>query len=370
MRALRDRFADRLAGVEDETFSVDLLVPRLIPRGPDKKQERLRSGAGARARRGRSAASSDAATPRSGARFVYRLESRVAAEHPDVVVVLSKRLGHAWLPRRLELTAAAGFAVVSTLLLVAGQPGTGLGQLFFVPIVLVALAGDRRAGVVAGVAASILYVVAVSTTPESVLSSRAGIHLVSYVAAGAIVGTFASRARGLLGESLHMLDVLLALAHRDVESGALNPEGLDAALAQRVGRAWPFALLVGELDPASDDGDELVREAVRVLTSQLGPVAEVARTGPTRVVVLAPATSQRIARETAGEAERALRADGPGATFGWAFYPAEGADAISLLQTASERLYARRIVRGEWAPTAASAGLVDELPAPRVAAGS
>jgi GGDEF domain-containing protein len=167
-----------------------------------------------------------------------------------------------------------------------------------------------------------------------------------------------------------MLDVLLALARRDVESGALNPEGLDAALAQRVGRAWPFALLVGELDPASDDGDELVREAVRVLTSQLGPVAEVARTGPTRVVVLAPATSQRIARETAGEAERALRADGPDATFGWAFYPAEGADAISLLQTASERLYARRIVRGEWAPTAASAGLVDELPAPRVAAGS
>ena len=41
VRALRDRFADRLAGVEDESLSVDLLVPRLIPRGPDKKQERF-----------------------------------------------------------------------------------------------------------------------------------------------------------------------------------------------------------------------------------------------------------------------------------------------------------------------------------------
>jgi hypothetical protein len=46
VRALRDRFADRLAGVEDETLSVDPLVPRLIPRGPEKKQERLRSGSG------------------------------------------------------------------------------------------------------------------------------------------------------------------------------------------------------------------------------------------------------------------------------------------------------------------------------------
>jgi len=41
VRALRDRFADRLASVEDESLSVDLLVPRLIPRGSDKKQERF-----------------------------------------------------------------------------------------------------------------------------------------------------------------------------------------------------------------------------------------------------------------------------------------------------------------------------------------
>jgi serine/threonine protein kinase len=41
MRALRDRFADRLAGVADKSLSVDLLVQRLIPRGPDKKQERF-----------------------------------------------------------------------------------------------------------------------------------------------------------------------------------------------------------------------------------------------------------------------------------------------------------------------------------------
>src|SRR5262249_13713955 len=41
VRALRDRFADRLAAGDDESLSVDLLVPRLIPRGPDKKQQRF-----------------------------------------------------------------------------------------------------------------------------------------------------------------------------------------------------------------------------------------------------------------------------------------------------------------------------------------
>ena len=295
------------------------------------------------------------------------------AQHPDAVGVLPKRLGQVWLPRRLEFTAAAGFAVVFTLLFVSG-PGFGLGQLFFLPILLVALAGDRRAGIVAGVVASILYVVAMvarAPTPmDSLLSSRVALHMVSYVAAGAIVGTFAGRARSLLGESLDMLDVLLALTHRDVGSGALNPDGLDAALAQRLGRAWPFALLVGELEPAADDlarseaggHDELVREAVLVLSSGLSPRAEVARAGPTRLIVLAPATSRQIAREAAGEAERALEENDVRATFGWAFYPAEGTDGISLLQAASERLYARRIVRGEWSPTAVSAGLVDELP--------
>ncbi|HEY9457934.1 MAG TPA: hypothetical protein VIQ56_08535 [Gaiella sp.] len=295
------------------------------------------------------------------------------------MVVLSKRLGQVWLPRRLELTAAAGFAVVFTLLLVSG-PGFGLGQLLFLPILLVALAGDRRAGIVAGVVASILYVVAlVARAPmplDSLLSSRVALHLVTYVAAGAIVGTFAGRARSLLGESLNMLDVLLALTRRDVESGALNTAGLDAALAQRVGRAWPFALLTGQLEPGlaalgrpeAGGDDELVREALLVLGTRLGPAAELARTGPTRLVVLAPATSNQIARETASEAERMLEEHGVRATFGWAFYPAEGADGISLLQAASERLYARRIVRGEWSPTAASAGLVDELP--RLATGA
>jgi hypothetical protein len=296
------------------------------------------------------------------------------------VVITSNGIRLAWLPQRLQLAAVAGFALVFALLLVVGRPGVGVGQLFFVPILFAALAGGRRAGVVAGVVASVLYATAlvahVPATEESLLSLRVGLHLASYVAAGAIVGTFAARARGLLGESLHMLDVLLAVARRDVESGALSPDGLDTALAQRVSRSWPFALLVGELESTSDerrpvqDRDGIVREAVMTLNSHLGPDADVARAGPTRLVVLSAATSSSRAREAATTAERVLDRSGRRATFGWAFYPSEGADGLALLQSASERLYARRIVRGEWNPTAASAELVDELPARRAASES
>lgn len=298
------------------------------------------------------------------------------------MIVASKRLGLAWFPRRLEAGAVVAFALVFAMLVLYGKPGLGLGQLFFVPILLMALAGGRRAGIVAGAIASILYVAALVLrapwTPETIVSMRSVIHFASYVVAGAIAGTFAGRARGLLGESLHMLDVLLAVARRDIESGAASAQGLDAAVAQRVARAWPFALLVGELEPApeerkrapAEDGGAEVREAVRMLSRHFGPGGEVARTGPTRLVVLSSATSPTQARDVASAAERVLDEGGRRATFGWAWYPTEGADGLSLLQSASERLYARRIVRGEWSPTAASAGLVEELPARRAASSS
>ena len=49
-------------------------------------------------------------------------------------------------------------------------------------------------------------------------------------------------------------------------------------------------------------------------------------------------------------------------TFGWAAYPQDGKDALGLFRAADERLYARKIIRGEWKPSAASAGLVQQLP--------
>ena len=61
----------------------------------------------------------------------------------------------------------------------------------------------------------------------------------------------------------------------------------------------------------------------------------------------------------------ALPAPPNGATLtisvGASLYPTDGRTAEQLFHAADERLYARQIVRGEWEPTPASAGLVDDL---------
>jgi hypothetical protein len=159
------------------------------------------------------------------------------------------------LPQRLAWASIGGFALVLALSVAYGRPGSGMGQLFFVPVVLAAIAADRWIGAAAGAGAAVLYVAASSVqvgSVESVLiSSRSALHLVSYMAAGAIVGGFARQARGLIGESLQMLDGLLELAHRDLGSGALSARGLDASVGRRVGRGWPFAFLLGDLQPLS-----------------------------------------------------------------------------------------------------------------------
>lgn len=88
--------------------------------------------------------------------------------------------------------------------------------------------------------AAVLYVSALGLrAPASwldALSLGTGLHLVTYVATGVIVGGFASRARGLVRESLRVLDELLEFAHRDAGSGALRTRGLERVVAGRVAR--------------------------------------------------------------------------------------------------------------------------------------
>jgi GGDEF domain-containing protein len=95
---------------------------------------------------------------------------------------------------------------------------------------------------------------------------------------------------------------------------------------------------------------------------------EVARVGPAELAALVTCQTPAGARDVCANLERDLAESGCRATFGWAFHPADGADALSLLRAADERLYARLLVRGEWNPPAASAELVAELPPARTSA--
>src|SRR5437667_225609 len=83
----------------------------------------------------------------------------------------------------------------------------------------------------------------------------------------------------------------------------------------------------------------------------------VAAVGEAELPVLASAVED--AGQFAARLERRLESGGVQLTFGWATHPRDGTNALALFRAADERLYARKIVRGEWQPTAASAGLVE-----------
>jgi GGDEF domain-containing protein len=266
------------------------------------------------------------------------------------------------LPVRLQALAALTYLAVFVILVVASRPGLGIGQGFYVPIILVALGGTAVAGVSAGVVAGVLYEIALAIdgiTDGGLLSLRVGIHLLTYVIAGALIGHFATRARSMLSEALRVLDDLLHLAQRDVGTGLLDRQGLDGVLAERMSGRVPFTLIVGDVDSARRD-EAALRRASQALARELDPGAEVARIGPAHLAVVTAPPNLAEARELAESLERAIRSDGGRATFGWAVHPTEGSDSWTLFRAASERLYARRIVRGEWVPTPASADLVEE----------
>ena len=127
------------------------------------------------------------------------------------------------LPQRLLAAAFAAYAAVFVVSLVYGRPGLGLGQIFYLPIVLVALASGPIAGAAAGLFAFVLYVLALVFTPQfdldTTTETQLTIRLAMFTIAGAIVGYFSARGRSMLRDSLHVLEELLLIARRDVTTG-------------------------------------------------------------------------------------------------------------------------------------------------------
>jgi len=253
-------------------------------------------------------------------------------------------------PQRLEASGAAVYVLVFVLLVLYGRPGLGLGQGFYLAIVLVALAGGPWTGAAAGLLAVVLLgaseLLSGLVTWGTLVGAPIEVRLVSYVVAGIAVGYFAQRGRRMLGESLHVLDDLLGLARRDVATGALNAGGLGALLADRAEGRSPFAVLVGDLAAPSESA---LRGTMRTIAGGLSADDEIARVGG-RLAVVAAATSIESARERALAIEEACERAGCRATFGWAFHPQDGDDALSLFGSASERLQARRQALGEVTP--------------------
>lgn len=255
-------------------------------------------------------------------------------------------------PARHRLTmlilAAVSYVVVTAVFVEFERPGLGLGHLFYVPIVLVALTSGPSLGAAAAGLAAVLYntgIVVNPHLPSTLEVEQTLIRLTTFVAIGTLIGAFAHRNRTLVSE-------LSRLANRDSITGLPNTRVFQTAIERRLALGGPFALLVGDIDElrhinqeSREEGDDALRRLADRLIAAKRPDDEVARVGADEFAVLA-ALDGRDARSLAVTTESQLRHAGEQVTFGWATYPQDGENALALYRAADERLYARKMARG------------------------
>jgi diguanylate cyclase len=264
--------------------------------------------------------------------------------------------------RQLLLACSvASFPLVFGAFLLYERPGLGIAHFFYLSIAMTAMATGARIGAAAGLAALALYVSGVllnSSIPSTeVLTGSTMIRLITFVSIGALIGMFAKRNRV-------MLEQFRILAERDVLTGLPNTRAFEAAITKRLETGRPFALLLADMDALKElnqeagpsAGNEALRQVADRLERSLGDEDQIARVGSDEFAVLASAGTLDEASELSGRLEWILSSQGTKATFGWAVHPQEGENALALYRAASERLYARKVMRGYLRPSVRAAG--------------
>ena len=172
------------------------------------------------------------------------------------------------------------------------------------------------------------------------------IRLSMYVAAGLVTGAFAQTMRRVTAK-------LETVAERDHLTGLYNARAYEAALARRVGQQAPFALLLFDMDnlKAVNDthGHQAGSDAIQKLGTMLSHLVResdhVSRVGGDEFAVLCSPATKPGAQAFAERLSRSLAESGVPASFGWALFPSDGDEPISLYRTADERLYAEKARR-------------------------
>ena len=124
------------------------------------------------------------------------------------------------IPQRLLLASVFTYGLIFALLFEYGRPGLGLGQGFYVPVILAAAATSAPAGALAGALALFLYEFAIRSGAivwGDFTNADALTRLASYIAAGLVAGYLARQGRRMLAQSLFVLEDLLELAHGRIE---------------------------------------------------------------------------------------------------------------------------------------------------------
>ncbi|HEY3105434.1 MAG TPA: GGDEF domain-containing protein [Gaiellaceae bacterium] len=249
-------------------------------------------------------------------------------------------------------SALSAYAIIFAALVLFEVPGLGIPHFFYLPVAALALTGGVYRGIAAGLLACALFTIGIALnsavpTATAITSVTTPIRLVTYTTMGALIGWFAARDRELV-------ERLQVLAERDFLTGLPNTRAFEAAIARRFQGGRAFALLLGDMDGLKQindvlghaEGNDALRRLAHMLGSVLRPEDEVARVGGDEFAVITSITGGKEAASFVSRVEALLENQGSNITFGWALYPTEGENALSLYRAADERLYARKLVRG------------------------
>ena len=266
---------------------------------------------------------------------------------------MALRVNAAYQHRSLVLSLAiASFALVFMTFVVFEVPGLGIAHLFYLPVAALALTGGVRRGILAGLIAAALFTLGVlinpNISPSEFLTLSTPIRFLTYATMGGLLGWFSARDRELVKR-------LRVLAERDFLTGLPNTRAFEAAIVRRFEAGTPFALLLGDMDglkaindtQGHAEGNDALRRLADILGSALRPEDEVARVGGDEFAVLTVSGRTDEAAALAAKLESIMAREESPITFGWAVYPADGENALSLYRAADERLYARKLVRCE-----------------------
>jgi diguanylate cyclase (GGDEF)-like protein len=253
-------------------------------------------------------------------------------------------------------TAAAVYAAVFVAFALIPADDVGIPHVFYIAIALVAAVTGPLWGAVAGAVAAALYCIGMIVHPivpsAEILTGGTLVRLGTYAATGAVIGWFARDNRRLVAE-------LRILADRDSVTGLPNTRSFEAAIQRRLDAQEPFALLIGDLrgiEDATLGEDVAANDALLrigdVLGNAVGPGDDLARVGGRAFALLTSLGSAHEASRLAGRLEQTLAGHGLPTRFGWAVFPHEGANALSLYRAADERLYARKLVSADAADVA------------------
>jgi diguanylate cyclase (GGDEF)-like protein len=224
-------------------------------------------------------------------------------------------------------------------------PGLGIGHFFYVPVVLLALATGPYWGAVAGVCTAGLYASGIALNPhlwpsETWLSAQMGIRVVMFTAMGALIGWFSYNNRELLGR-------LREHAEQDFLTGLLNARAFEDAFARRLAERRPSALVLIDVDnlkSVNDSeghaaGNDYLRRLGETLRAELPEDARVARIGGDEFALLANVSDSEAAIAECRRLQYELQSRGISASFGWAAFPEDEGDTLSLFHEADKRLY-------------------------------